>query len=209
MQDSQCRRTRDVLERPSCAMHTRRPTDRARRTITTLVVTVVALVSLAGRAQAQQAATTEAKPFAAFSASAENLRDSLVALARAQLGRRYVRGGTSPDRGFDCSGLIKYIAEALHLDVPRTARLQARSGLAVARDTSRLRPGDLLTFGRRRQGVSHIGIYIGGGRFIHASTVAGKVIESRLDRAPAPRIKPWLGARRLLPDDTVRIASRP
>ena len=202
-------------------MHTLRPTIRLRRCAARMVVcSAFALMSFAGTAHAQQAAAAstpaapapkpEAKPFAAFSASAEALRDSLVALARAQIGRKYVRGGQTPERGFDCSGLVKYLAAAFHLDVPRTARQQAHFGLAIARDTSRLRPGDLLTFGRGRRGVSHIGIYIGDGRFIHASTAAGKVIESRLDRAPAPKIKPWLGARRLLPDDdTVRVAKVP
>lgn len=195
-------------------MHSFRPTTRVRRPATRAVAGVAfALVSLAGTAAAQQVdhgPNPEPKPFAAFSASAEALRDSLVSLAKAQLGRKYVRGGQSPERGFDCSGLVKYLAAALHLDVPRTARQQARFGLAIARDTSRLRPGDLLTFGRERRGVSHIGIYVGDGRFIHASTAAGKVIESRLDRAPAPKIKPWLGVRRLLPDDdTVRVAKVP
>jgi len=52
-------------------------------------------------------------PFAAFSASAMTLRDSLVALARAQVGRRYRLGGTTPERGFDCSGLVQYVMNAL------------------------------------------------------------------------------------------------
>jgi cell wall-associated NlpC family hydrolase len=127
------------------------------------------------------------------------LRDSIVALARAQLGRRYVFGGTSPERGFDCSGLIRYLADALDLDVPRTAAAQARVGDAVAMDPTRLRPGDLLTFGTGSR-VSHIGIYVGDGRYVHASTVAGRVIESRLDRRPARGIKPWKGVRRLFAD---------
>lgn len=127
------------------------------------------------------------------------LRDSIVALARAQLGVRYVFGGTTPQRGFDCSGLIRYIAQALRLDVPRTADEQSRSGLAVARDASQLRPGDLLTFGTRSR-VTHIGIYVGDGKFIHASTAAGRIVESRLDRPPARGIKPWLGVRRLIAD---------
>ena len=114
-------------------------------------------------------------PFASMSASAATLRDSLVALARAQVGTRYVFGGTSPDRGFDCSGLIKYLAQALKLDVPRTAAEQSRVGSAVDRDQSRLRPGDLLTFGTGKR-VSHIGIYVGDGKFIHASTGAGRVV---------------------------------
>lgn len=127
------------------------------------------------------------------------LRDSIVALARAQLGTRYVYGGTSPQRGFDCSGFIRYIAQALRLDVPRTAREQARVGLAVATDPTGLRPGDLLTFGRGND-IDHIGIYVGDGRFIHASTTAGRVIESDLVRRNYRGIKPWQGVRRLFAD---------
>ena len=131
--------------------------------------------------------------------AAGSLRDSIVALARAQLGRRYVLGGADPERGFDCSGLIRYLAQALDLDVPRTANDQARAGAAVAADPARLRPGDLLTFGHGSR-VSHIGIYVGDGKFVHASTAAGRVVESRLDRRPARGIKPWKGVRRLFAD---------
>ncbi len=144
-------------------------------------------------------------PFAAFSASALALRDSLVALARAQIGRRYVLGGESPERGFDCSGLVKYLTAALNVKLPRTAAQQAAVGAAVPKDTASLQPGDLLLFGSAKR-ISHIGIYIGEGRFIHASSAAGKVIESRLLRPPARRIKPWRGARRLVPDSTVATA---
>jgi cell wall-associated NlpC family hydrolase len=125
--------------------------------------------------------------------------DSLVALARAQLGRRYRRGAESPTIGFDCSGLVQYVMRALNVTVPRTARDQARVGLELARDTAQLRPGDLLTFGSAKR-VSHIGIYVGNGRFVHASTGAGRVVERPLLRAPAKGIKPWIGVRRLIAD---------
>jgi cell wall-associated NlpC family hydrolase len=170
-----------------------------------------AWIGVPGRATAQTgaAAATPAsaptpKPFEAFSNSAQTLRDSIVALARAQVGTRYKRGGTTP-RGFDCSGLIKYIMAALNLDVPRTARQQATVGLAVNRDTSRLLPGDVLTFGKNKKGVSHVAIYIGDGKYIHASSKAGKVIESDIGRPSSPLIRIWKGARRMLSfdDDTV------
>ena len=145
-----------------------------------------------------------AKPFEAFSNSAQTLRDSVVQLAKAQIGTRYRRGGQSPERGFDCSGLVKYVMASLHQDVPRTARQQAAVGLAVARDTSRLLPGDVLTFGRGKRGVSHVGIYIGDGRYVHASTAAGKVVETSIDRPHSPLLKMWRGARRVVTDgDTV------
>jgi cell wall-associated NlpC family hydrolase len=125
--------------------------------------------------------------------------DSVVALARAQLGRRYRRGGESPTIGFDCSGLVQYVMHAFDVTLPRTARDQARVGVALPRDTSQLRPGDLLTFGTSKR-ITHIGIYIGNGHFVHASTGAGRVVERPLLRAPAKGIKPWIGVRRLLTD---------
>lgn len=150
----------------------------------------------------------DAKPFAAFSNSAVSLRDSIVAMARAQIGTRYRRGGKTPEKGFDCSGLVQYVLSALNLNVPRTARQQAKVGLALGRDTSRLLPGDLLTFAKPKKGVSHVGIYIGDGKYIHASSVAGKVIESSIDRPFSPLIKIWRGARRVLEiDDSTVLAT--
>ena len=141
----------------------------------------------------------EAKPFTAISNSAQTLRDSIVQMARAQIGTKYKFGGGSPEKGFDCSGLVKFVMGALNLDVPRTAKQQAKTGLAIIKDTSRLLPGDLLTFGRGKKGaVSHVGIYVGDGRFVQASSAAGRVIETPLDRPASPRIKVWRGVRRIL-----------
>jgi cell wall-associated NlpC family hydrolase len=125
------------------------------------------------------------------------LRDSVVALARAQIGARYVRGGSSPSRGFDCSGLVKYVLSLLDVASPRTARLQARLGEAVAVDRAALQPGDILTFGRSNQGASHVAIYVGDGRYVHASVTAGRVIETTLDRPGSSLVRAWRGVRRL------------
>lgn len=132
--------------------------------------------------------------------SPHSLRDSIVvSLARTAVGTRYVRGGQSLQRGFDCSGLVRHIMIALEVEIPRTSRQQSVSGVAVERDTAELRPGDLLAFAVATRHVSHVGVYIGEGRYIHASSVAGQVIESRLDRPRSPLVKGWRGARRLLP----------
>lgn len=125
------------------------------------------------------------------------LRDSVVAMARQQIGRRYVFGGSTPTRGFDCSGLVRFVLAALRLGVPRTAAEQATTGFAVTPDTSQLRPGDLVTFGNTAR-ANHVGIYTGEGKFIHASVKAGRVIESSITRRSSPLIRKWSGARRLL-----------
>ena len=173
------------------------PTLRSRTTIALVLCTAGALAPVSVKAQSP-------KPFEAFSNSAVAMRDSVVQMARAQIGKRYRTGGVSPEKGFDCSGLVQYVLTALKLNVPRTAKQQATQGLAVSKDTSVLLPGDLLTFGKGKKGVvSHIGIYVGDGRYVHASSVAGKVIESPLDRPFSPLIKIWRGARRVLtPNDT-------
>ena len=153
-------------------------------------------------AAAQSAARRERleprRPFTAWSESVHSFRDSLVSVARAQVGTRYVLGGTTPN-GFDCSGLVRYVMAALKVELPRTAAQQAQTGLEIDRDRNNLRPGDLLTFGKKgRTGVSHIGIYVGNGRYIHASSVAGRVIESDLSRSGSPLIKAWRGVRRMV-----------
>jgi cell wall-associated NlpC family hydrolase len=84
-----------------------------------------------------------------------------VALARRELGVPYVWGGESPS-GFDCSGLVFYVYGRLGVHLPRVAADQYRAGRHVPR--SALRAGDLVFF----HGLGHVGIYIGGGRFIHA-----------------------------------------
>lgn len=134
--------------------------------------------------------------------------DSVVAVARAQLGTRYRLGGESPS-AFDCSGLVQYVMRALDFSLPRTAREQAKVGIAVPTDTAQLRAGDLLLFGRKGK-VTHIGIYVGDGRFVHASTGAHRVVERPLLRKPAKGIVPWIGARRIIAsaDDSTLAANR-
>jgi cell wall-associated NlpC family hydrolase len=145
----------------------------------------------------------------AMGARSRSLLDSVVAVARAQLGTRYRLGGESP-RAFDCSGLVQYVMRALDYSLPRTAREQAKVGVAIPTDTAQLRAGDLLLFGRKGK-VTHIGIYVGNGRFVHASTAAHRVVERPLLRKPAKGIVPWIGARRLVAaaDDSTLAASAP
>jgi len=129
----------------------------------------------------------------------QELRDSIVSIALKQLGTPYVFGGTTP-RGFDCSGLVRYALAQIHMSIPRTALQQSEIGAPIAREE--LQRGDLLAFGDVK-GVTHIGLYIGEGRFVHASSVAGKVILSNVDRRPSRLILPIRGARRLLATSAV------
>jgi cell wall-associated NlpC family hydrolase len=92
-----------------------------------------------------------------------------VALAKRELGVRYVYGGESPS-GFDCSGLMQYVYARLGVQIPRVAADQYRAGRHVSR--ADLRPGDLVFFDH----LGHVGMYVGGGRFIHAPHT-GSVVE--------------------------------
>ncbi|HJP60177.1 MAG TPA: C40 family peptidase [Gemmatimonadaceae bacterium] len=86
--------------------------------------------------------------------------------AEQYIGVPYVYGGSSP-RGFDCSGFVQYVYAQNGVDLPRTSRQMAGSGIAVS--TRALAVGDLLLF---QQGgrISHVAIYAGNGRFIHSSS---------------------------------------
>lgn len=101
----------------------------------------------------------------------------VAALAQAYLGVPYRWGGNSPD-GFDCSGLVQHIHRLLGRDVPRTAHTQYLAAQPVALE--QLRAGDLLFF-RMRDRLSHVAIYVGAGRFIHAPSRGKKVSYAELE----------------------------
>ena len=152
-------------------------------------------VSQVGAQTAAVVPDSQSRPFAKWTASAESLRDSIVALAKRQLGTPYHRGATSPQRGFDCSGLVTYVMSHFDIRLPRTAREQALVGQSLTRDLNVLKPGDLLTFGHGKR-ISHVGIYIGGGQYVHASTPGGKVKEGSLLTGHIAGW--WKGARRVV-----------
>lgn len=90
------------------------------------------------------------------------------------IGVRYKWGGTSPDTGFDCSGLIRYVYAQVtgHL-LPYNARDLSHLGTSI--DRSELQPGDLVFFNTLRRPFSHVGIYLGESRFVHAPSRGGAV----------------------------------
>lgn len=112
------------------------------------------------------------------------------------VGTPYRYGGTQPETGFDCSGLIGFVfSEAAGLRLPRTTReLIDIEAKAIDRDD--LQAGDLVYFNSRGGRVSHIGIYVGENRFVHAPSSGGVV---RIDQLNTPYwTKFYVGAKRLL-----------
>jgi cell wall-associated NlpC family hydrolase len=124
----------------------------------------------------------------------------VVQTALEVLGSPYQWGGTA-ENGFDCSGLVQYAYARHGIRLPRTSRAQSEAGSPVPVDFDSLRAGDILTFAARHGGaVTHVGMYVGDGKFIHSSSTGVKL--SRLDPHDpdgAYWIPRWVGARRVLP----------
>lgn len=121
-----------------------------------------------------------------------NITSKLVQTALACRGIRYSRGGTSRG-GFDCSGFTRYVFAKYGVSLPHSSAAQARMGTPVSRDE--LRPGDLVFFQTNRRGISHVGIYIGNNRFVHAATHGrGVTVDSLSSAYYASRYR---GARRV------------
>jgi len=107
----------------------------------------------------------------------------IISLAKQKLGRKYVWGAAGQRNTFDCSGLTSYVCKANGIVLPRRAIQQSRYGKPVKR--SELQPGDLVFFdtSKQRKGyVNHVGIYIGDGKFIHASSAKKKVVITSLNK---------------------------
>ena len=121
------------------------------------------------------AAETQEDPIGKFAAPGEEAVGDLLLQAMSLLGVAYRFGGSNPSAGLDCSGFIQYVfKKSLRVNLPRTAAEMAHTGKAV--DKSELAPGDLVFFNTRGFQYSHVGIYMGGGKFIH-SPRTGKSVE--------------------------------
>ena len=107
----------------------------------------------------------QANSHQAQAASVTTKRNKVVKLAKKQVGKRYVYGATGPYR-FDCSGLTQYVFKKA---ISRTTYTQVKKGKNVKVSTSKLKKGDLLFWGSKSSPY-HVGIYVGGGQYVHAAT---------------------------------------
>ncbi|HHV59871.1 MAG TPA: SH3 domain-containing protein [Clostridiaceae bacterium] len=114
------------------------------------------------------------------SSRGNDLATRIIKYAKNLLGIKYVYGGNSPSEGLDCSGFVKYVFNHFGIDIYRVAADQATQGEYV--DRSELKPGDLVFFDTNggHDYINHVGIYVGGNEFIHASSGKGSIVISEL-----------------------------
>jgi hypothetical protein len=146
-------------------------------------------------------AVTTAGDAASTASGAGAARARVVPTAERYLGVKYRYGGTSPTSGFDCSGFVQYVFAKHGVRLPRTSRQQAQAGTRLPTRWSALTPGDLAMFAEDGEKISHVAIYAGGNRIIHATSSGG---ELRYDDLDTPRGR-WfeehiVAARRVTPD---------
>ncbi|WP_246316890.1 C40 family peptidase [Paenibacillus agri] len=123
------------------------------------------------------------------SASADSKMDTVITKT---LGTSYKTGGTST-AGFDCSGFTTYVYKSIGISLPRTSQSQYKTGTSVSR--SQMRPGDLVFFNTLGNGVSHVGIFVGNGKFAQSSSSRGVIISSLSEKYWADR---YIGAKRIM-----------
>lgn len=177
---------------------------RSWRTEFILTITLPLLAGCAGL-QPEPRFRDRANPPAATTRAVRitNWQRDLALELRRYLGAPYVWGGASPD-GVDCSGLVVAVYGAtLGLELPHSVTGLLRAGKPVAAQAVQV--GDLLFFQTRGgPAPDHVGIYVGGGRFVHASRGNGVVVSSLRDPYYARR---WIATRRIVPPERGRISA--
>lgn len=129
-----------------------------------------------------------------ISSFSEAAAPELALQAISLVGTRYKYGGDAPETGLDCSGLVRYVFKAAQgMDLPRTSEQMSKLGRHIAPEE--LQPGDLVFYNTLKRAFSHVGIYLGDDKFIHAPSSGGQVRIDDMRRAYWKRR--FNGARRL------------
>ena len=150
----------------------------------------------------------QANPAGPFARLTSVQRDSIIEHTRNLLGVKYKWAGLNPSKGLDCSGIVKYVFAKLGIDLPHRAAELAKLGDPVTKDTAAMQPGDLLVFGKGKR-ISHVGIYVGEGMMIHASSTSHHVVETPVEKyRPAGGLQ-WKGVRRIVALDSTLAESEP
>lgn len=158
-------------------------------------IAILALLFTTGLARADDSVDQDAPlPVASGNPGWANAAQEVLMSALSLTGVKYKFGGSSPETGFDCSGFVRYVfQQAADLTLPHGARAISQLGHSVTVD--QLQPGDLVFFNTLKSAFSHVGIYIGEGRFIHAPSSGGGI--HVVDMNNSYWAKRFNGARRL------------
>ena len=158
---------------------------------TVTVLLFAAVVALVNPGVASATEQQEASFFERYTNSAQDL----VLKGLELVGINYRRGGTDPENGLDCSGFVQVVfRDAVGKFLPRTAKEQSQVGDSV--EKKELKPGDLVFFNTMRRAFSHVGIYLGDNRFMHAPRSGAEVRVE--DMSQSYWVKRYNGARRIL-----------
>ena len=153
-----------------------------RRGALPLIAALVAAVSLSTSAPAIAAEADEPNFIFSTLSSFTDKAARLALEAMSLVGIHYRRGGNTPENGLDCSGLVRYVfREANGTELPRTSVEISKLGETVEKQD--LQPGDLVFFNTLRRTFSHVGIYLGDNKFIHAPSSGGAVRIESMDLA--------------------------
>ncbi|MBI4740465.1 MAG: C40 family peptidase [Betaproteobacteria bacterium] len=164
-----------------------------RPTLSALFAIVLLALSGTDIANAEELQKSPEAPtlFERYTSSAQDL----ILKGLELVGVNYRRGGTNPDNGLDCSGYVQLVfSEAAGFLLPRTAREQSKVGEMI--DKAELKPGDLVFFNTMRRAFSHVGIYLGDNRFLHAPRTGAEVRVE--DMRQSYWTKRYNGARRVV-----------
>ncbi|HEX8989024.1 MAG TPA: C40 family peptidase [Rhodocyclaceae bacterium] len=175
----------------------------AKRT-TAAALTVLGLLASSGAWADEPATATPSQPPTLVNRVVDHATASVASVqemlgkALDLIGIRYRRGGSSPETGFDCSGFVNHVfREGLGLYLPHNAKQISQEGEVVSK--ADLRPGDLVFFNTMRRAFSHVGIYLGDNKFVHAPRSGGSVRVEDMNESYWK--KRFNGARRITAED--------
>jgi cell wall-associated NlpC family hydrolase len=166
-----------------------KPKTTSTRTSTATKTKAVSNTATASKTSTRTSTTTSSRGTVSQTSSRAS---AVISTAKNYMGVPYVWGGTTPD-GFDCSGFTQYVFGKNGISLPRTAAEQYQVGTSLSK--SSLRAGDLVFFTTYKAGASHLGIYLGDGNFIHASSSKGVTISSLSNVYYSSH---YIGARRII-----------
>lgn len=137
-----------------------------------LALLVGSLTPIASAATAPKAEVKSTTKKVSTGVTAQQIRAAVTPL----LGIRYRYGSENPKRGLDCSGFLKNVYKKFGITLPRSSVAQSKIGVRVSKQN--LKPGDLVFFNTNGRRISHVGVYMGGGKFAHAASSSGTRISS-------------------------------